>query len=57
MAAVKAEVVLRHRPCPEREGGWRGSEGAPIALAAVAVMWSGSPLARLQVLRLLISAL
>lgn len=35
VAAVEAQVVLRHRPPPERQGGRRGREGVSVAVAAV----------------------
>lgn len=57
MAAVEVQVVLGHRPSPQREGRRREGEGVSTAAVAVAVMRSGSPLALLQVLRVLSSAL
>lgn len=51
VAAVEAQVVLRHRTSPEREGGRRGRVGVSVAVAVVAVVWSGS------LLRVRISAL
>lgn len=57
MAAVEAEVVLRHGPSPEREGSGRRSEGVSVAVVVVALAWSWSPLGLLQVLGELMSAL
>lgn len=51
VAAVEAQVVLRHRPAPEREGARRGREGVAVAVAVVAVVEPGS------LLRVRISAL
>lgn len=44
VAAVEAEVVLRHGPSPEPEGGRRRGTGVSVSGVSVAVVVSGSPL-------------
>lgn len=55
-AAVAAEVVFRHGPPPQREGGRGRSKSVSVSDGVVAVVLSGSPLGLLQVLRVLVSA-